>query len=159
MLGLLLLPLLDRLPLALEPEFLNGVPASLDHMEAIHHNLGAGEGIFYRSPHAVGEIHAYLAYHHPFFLRQFVKDAYKIADPRALYHGHYRARLPVPCLVGENGVQLSVQRGLVYAHAYADVVRQKHPFLSMVKLFPLVEITEPILVRPFEIPAVNPPVP
>lgn len=48
---------------------------------------------------------------------------------------------------------------LVYAHAYADVVRQKHPFLSMVKLFPLVEITEPILVRPFEIPAVNPPVP
>lgn len=58
-------------------------------------------------------------------------------------------------LVVDNGVQLALEGGLVYAMLRANVLRKQNPFGGMLLLFPRLEVTQGVLVSLRERGTVN----
>ena len=58
-------------------------------------------------------------------------------------------------LVVDNGVQLALEGGLVYAMFRANVLRKQNPFGGMLLLFPRLEVTQGVLVSLRERGTVN----
>ena len=59
-------------------------------------------------------------------------------------------------LVGDYGVQLAVaERGLIYAHVGADVVRENKPLVCVLLFFPILIATQVLFVLTLKLMAVR----
>ena len=131
----------------LDPDVLHGLGDQLLNMEAIRHELRAGEGLLDGHLHIRRHIQGHLGDGVPRVDRAFREHRGKITGCRALNHRHESALLPVGRLVRQGGPELAVCQGpLVDTQLGAEILGKEHPVLGMLVRLPGREATEVVFV-------------
>lgn len=155
--GFCLVLFLYGIALFLEADFLHGLTAPFDYVEAVDDNRGVGKDRTDDAHHRIGKVHRYFRDRKPLFLRQFHQLRNHIRCFCAADHRNYRARFAMTVLVGEYREQVIVQRGLIDAQSRPAVPGQQYPVGGMIFLFPLAEAAQNSLVVSSEVAGVNRP--
>ena len=124
-------------------------------MEAVNDDDGIREALLGYVVHGIAEVHCDFLNLGKFLCR------YHLDNPRydlslcALDNSNNRAFAAMSVLVGEYGVRLFAQLGLIYTATLADVLGEQDPVNGMILLVPILVVTEVMLVVAFYLAALN----
>ena len=97
--------------------------------------------------HALGEVHRHLTYLGTQIPVNPEKCIHDIIHLSAADDGNQCSLATMSILVGDYGVQLAVaERGLIYAHVGADVVRENKPLVGVLLFFPILVAAQVLFV-------------
>ena len=121
-------------------------------MKSVNYTTGFGKAGLNAGSHALGKVHGNLKHRRTHFFRDTHDVFYYIITLGALYVSGNGAFLAMGILIGEKCVYFAIrQRGLVNGHVGTYVLRKEVPFFCMVRILPLTEYREMILVKPFKL--------
>ncbi len=134
------------LPLAAQAHLLNGIVAAPHDVEAVQDNGRVREGLHHNIGHTLGQIHGHFLDLQALLFRYLEQDCHDILGLGAADGGHNRSFLAVALLVGQEGEQVILQRGLVDAQMLADVLLHQGPVGGVIQLLPFPEPAQRVLV-------------
>ena len=119
-------------------------------------NILPGEAGTDNLVHAVGEVKRHFLNLQADGFRYLLQDACNLLCLSSLHNGYETSLSPVSLLVGQNSIDLtSGQTHLIYAQMSAHILRDSHPVLCMVCVFPGLESTDCLLVRTLKVIAID----